>query len=86
MTTIWNKSQRTSFLLWNIDREFQNAYELYEQWQEKSGHKRSAWLRLAIKSQDDILAKALNLGRQIKNFMDTGKKRFGTKFEEGDGL
>lgn len=84
MTVTWNKSQHTSFLLWDIDREFQNAFELYEQLQAKSGHKRSAWSRLAVKSQDDVLAKTLNIGREVKNFMETGKKRFGVKFEEGD--
>lgn len=85
MTLTWNKSQHTSLLLWDIDREFQNAYELYEQLQAKSGYRRSAWSRLTVKSQDDVLAKALSLGREVRNFMDTGKKRFGTRFEEGDG-
>lgn len=84
MTVTWNKSQHTSFLLWDIDREYQNAYELYEQLRAKSGYKRSAWSRLAVKNQDDILAKALNLGREVKEFMGTGKKRFGARFEEGD--
>lgn len=86
MAVTWNKSQHTSFLLWDIDREFQNAYELYEQLQAKSGHKRKAWSRLAMKSQDDALAKALKLGREVKNFMDAGERRFGTRFEEGDGM
>lgn len=86
MGVAWNKSQHTSFLLWDIDREFQNAYELYEQLQAKSGRKRSAWSRLAIRNQDDALAKALNLGREVKNFMDTATRRFGARFEEGDGL
>jgi hypothetical protein len=86
MTVTWNKSQHTSFLLWDIDREFQNAYELYEQLQSKCGRKRSAWSRLAIKSPDDVLAKALNLGREVKNLMETGTRRFGARFEEGDGL
>ncbi|KAF3048105.1 hypothetical protein E8E12_010366 [Didymella heteroderae] len=85
MTVAWNKSQHTSFLLWDIDREFQNAYELYKQLQAKYGRKRSVWSRLAIKSQDDVLAKALSLGREVQNFMDAGKRRFGTRFEEGDG-
>ncbi|KAF1925444.1 uncharacterized protein M421DRAFT_70002 [Didymella exigua CBS 183.55] len=84
MTATWNKSQHTSLLLWDIDREFQNAYELYVQLQAKSGFKRSAWSRLAMKSQDDVLAKALSLGREVRNFMGTGKKRFGARFEEGD--
>ncbi|KAF9698270.1 hypothetical protein EKO04_003366 [Ascochyta lentis] len=84
MAVTWNKSQHTSFLLWDIDREFQNAYELYEQLQAKSGHKRSAWSRLAVRSPDDGLAKALSLGREVRNFMETGKKRFGARFEQGD--
>lgn len=84
MTFTWNKSQHTSFLLWDIDREFRNAYELYEQLQARSDIKRSAWVRLTVKSQDDVLAKALNLGREVIHFMETGKKRFGARFEEGD--
>lgn len=84
MTVTWNKSRHTSFLLWDIDREFQNAYELYEQLPAKHGDKRSTWARLAVKSQDDKLAKALNLGREIRSLMETGIKRFGARFEEGD--
>lgn len=84
MAITWNKSQHTSFLLWIINREFRNAYELYEQLQAKSGHKHSAWSRLAVKSQDDMLARSLNLGREVKNFMEMGKERFGARFEEGD--
>jgi hypothetical protein len=85
MTVNWNKTQHTSFLLWDIDREFQNAYELYEQLQVKSGRKRSAWSRLAIRNQDDALAKALDLGREVKNLMEMGTRRSGARFEEGDG-
>ncbi len=81
---MWNKTQHTSFLLWDIDREFCNAYELYEQLQAKSGHKRSTWARLTVKGQQDSLSKALNLGRDVRNAMENGKKRFGARFEEGD--
>lgn len=84
MAATWNKSQHTSLLLWDIDREFQNAFELYERLQAKTGHKRSAWSRLAVKSQDDILGKALSLGREVKNSMEAGIKRFGARFEKGD--
>jgi hypothetical protein len=84
MAVTWNKSRHTSFLLWDINREFRNAYELYEQLQAKSGHKRSAWSRLAPKSQDDMLARVLNLGREVRSFMEMGTKRFGERFEEGD--
>lgn len=84
MAVTWNKSQHTSFLLWDIDREFQNAYELYDQLQAKCSHKRPSWARLIVKTQDDVLAKALNLGRDVRNLMETGKKRFGARFEQGD--
>ena len=84
MTVTWNKSQHTTFLLWDIDREFQNAYELYDQIKAKSGYNRSVWSRLAVKSQDDVLAKALSLGRDVRNLMKMGKERFGARFEQGD--
>lgn len=84
MTVTWNKSQHTSFLLWDIDREFQNAYELYDQIKTKSGCNRSFWSRLAVKNQDDVLAKALGLGREVRSLMKMGKERFGARFEQGD--
>lgn len=86
MTVMWNKSQHTSFLLWDIEREFKNAYELYERLQVKTGAKRSAWSRLAVKAPNDGLAKALSLGREIRKFMENGKNRFGAHFEQGDSM
>lgn len=86
MAVTWNKSQHTSFLLWDIDREFQNAYELYEQLQAKSDAKRSTWSRLAVKAPDNGLAKTLSLGREVGNLMESGKKRFGARFEQGDSM
>ena len=81
---MWNKSQHTSLLLWDIDREFRNAYELYEQVRSKSSYKRTAWACLAVKSQDDALAKVLDIGREVRHYMESGKRRFGSAFEEGD--
>ncbi|KAJ4369014.1 hypothetical protein N0V83_006096 [Neocucurbitaria cava] len=80
----WEKSQHTSLALWDIDREFQNAYEAYQQWQAKNGRKRPVWACLRGKRQDDTLSKALRLGRQIQRLMETGKELFGSRFEEGD--
>lgn len=84
MAAAWNKSRHTSFLLWDIDHEFQNAYELYDQLPLETRRKRSVWARFTVKSQDDVLAKALNLGREVRTLMETGTKRFGARFEEGD--
>ena len=84
MPITWNKLRHTSALLWDIDREFWNAYELYGQLPAKQNTKRSSWVRLPIKSQDDMLAKALNLGREISILMEAGVKRFGSRFEDGD--
>lgn len=84
MTVAWNKSRHTSFLLWDIDHEFRNAYELYEQLPVETRRKRSAWTRFALKSPEDVLTKALTLGREVRALMDTGTKRFGARFEEGD--
>lgn len=84
MSVAWDKSQHTSFLLWDIDREFQNAYELYDQIRARLGYNRSLWSRLAVKTQDDVLAKSLSLGREVRNLMKMGKERFGARFEQGD--
>jgi hypothetical protein len=84
MPITWNKLRHTSALLWDIDREFWNAYELYEQLPAKQISKRSSWVCLAVKSQDDMLAKTLNLGREVSSLMEAGIKRFGSRFEDGD--
>ncbi|KAF1852087.1 uncharacterized protein K460DRAFT_299829 [Cucurbitaria berberidis CBS 394.84] len=84
MAVQWEKSQHTSFTLWDIDREFQNAYEAYEQWQAKHRRSRPLWACFGVKSQDDALGKALSLGRQVQRLMETGKQLFGRRFEQGD--
>ncbi|KAF2036117.1 hypothetical protein EK21DRAFT_96096 [Setomelanomma holmii] len=84
MAVSWEKSQHTSFILWDIDREFQNANEAYEQYQARHRRKRTGWACLGMKSQDDALAKALSLGRQAQRLLETGKALFGARFEQGD--
>lgn len=84
MAVHWEKSQHTSFTLWDIDREFQNAYEAYEQWQARHQRRRPLWACFATKNQDDALGKALSLGRQVQRLMENGKELFGTRFEQGD--
>jgi hypothetical protein len=84
MAVTWEKSQHASLLLWDLDREFQNSYEAYEQWQARNRRKGSAWLCLSTKHQDDALGKALSLGRQIQRLMEHGKQVFGSRFEQGD--
>jgi hypothetical protein len=84
MAFTWEKSQQTSFLLWDLDREFQNSYEAYEQWQARNRRGRSAWICFGVKNQDDVLGKALSLGRQVQRLMECGKELYGTRFEQGD--
>jgi hypothetical protein len=86
MATTWDKPQHTFLTLWDIDREFQNAHEAYEQWQARQRRKRSAWACLGVKHQDDALGKTLSLGRQVQRVMETGKEVFGTRFEQGDSM
>ncbi|CAO2650943.1 Nn.00g092400.m01.CDS01 [Neocucurbitaria sp. VM-36] len=84
MAVHWEKSPHTSFTLWDIDREFQNAHDAYEQWQAKNRRRRPLWACFGVKSQDDTLSKALRLGRQVQRLMETGKELFGSRFEQGD--
>jgi hypothetical protein len=84
MAVSLDEPQHTFLSLWDIDREFQNAHEGYEQWQARHRRKRSAWACLAVKHQDDALGKALSLGREVQRIMEAGKLRFGTRFEQGD--
>lgn len=80
----WEKSQHTAFTLWDIDTEFQIAYEAYEKWKGRHRRSRPLWLCLGIKRQDDAVGKALCLGRQIQRLLEDGKERFGAQFEQGD--
>lgn len=84
MSASWEKAHYTSFMIWDIDREFQNAYEAYEEWMIKNRKRRSAWECIGGKGQDDALGKALSLGREVQKVMETGRHQFGSKFEQGD--
>jgi len=85
MAVPWDKSQHTALTLWDIDRELQDAYETYEQWQARHRRTRSRWACIPGKNRDDAVGKALSLGRQVHRVLDSGKQAFGTRFEEGDG-
>lgn len=80
----WEESDYASFLLWDIDREFQNAYEAYEQWLARNRRRRSAWQCITGSTQEDALGKALSLGRHVQKLIDDGKEAFGSRFERGD--
>ena len=84
MAVHWENSPHTSFTLWDIDREFQNAYDAYEEYKARQSRRRAVWTCLRTKNQDDALAKALSLGRQVQRLMEAGKDLFGAPFEQGD--
>jgi hypothetical protein len=85
MANSWEKPQHQTYLiLWDIDREFQDAYEAYGQWQARHRRTRSVWACFGTKNRDDAVGKALSLGRQVQRVMETGKEMFGSRFEEGD--
>ncbi|KAF1948427.1 hypothetical protein CC80DRAFT_431621 [Byssothecium circinans] len=81
---VWEDSHYTSFLLWDIDREFRNAHEAYEQWMSKSRRRRSTWQCIASTNKEDPLEKALSLGRHVDKALQEGKEAFGSRFERGD--
>ncbi|KAF2470741.1 uncharacterized protein BDR25DRAFT_334336 [Lindgomyces ingoldianus] len=80
------KSNYTSLTLWDIDREFQNSYDAYEQWLSKNRPRRRRWVCFGSRNQDDELGKTLSLGRQIRELMEDGQDCFGRKFERGDSI
>jgi hypothetical protein len=85
MANSWEKPQHQTYLiLWDIDREFQDAYEAYGQWQTRHRRTRSVWACFGTKNRDDAVGKALSLGRHVQRVMETGKETFGLRFEEGD--
>jgi len=84
MAVIWEKAQQAFLTLWDIDREFQNAHEAYEQWQARNRRKRSSWACLGVKNHEDALAKALSLGREVQRVMERGADLYGSRFEQGD--
>ncbi|KAF2639098.1 hypothetical protein P280DRAFT_470499 [Massarina eburnea CBS 473.64] len=81
---VWEESNNTFFMLWDIDREFQNAHELYGQWMAKNRRRRSAWQCIAGSSKEDPLEKALSLGRHVQKAIEEGKEAFGWRYERGD--
>jgi hypothetical protein len=80
----WENSHHASFTLWDIDREFQNANEAYEQCLTRDRRKRTPWKCFGVQNQDDRLAKALSLGRQVEEVIKSGQETFGATFEKGD--
>lgn len=75
----------TSFLLWDIEREFQTAHEAYEQWMRKTQRRRSTWDILAGSRKEDPLHRSLRLGSQVQKAVQEGQRKFGQKFDKGDG-
>ncbi|KAF2005138.1 hypothetical protein P154DRAFT_560081 [Amniculicola lignicola CBS 123094] len=86
MADSWEKAHYTSLTLWDIDREFQQCNEAYEQWSARNQRKRSRWECLGVKHQDDAIGRALSLGRRVQEIVDLGIDVFGTKFERGDSI
>jgi len=86
MSVTLEKPQNTLFTLWDIDREFRNAYEAYEQYQARRRLKRSVWTCLGTKHYDDALGNALSHGRRVQQTMELGEKTFGARFEQGDSM
>lgn len=83
-TASWNDSQSISFVLWDIDREFQNSHEAYEQWLAKTRRKKSTWKCIARSNNEDPLEKSLSLGGHVMKAIKEGKEAFGSTFEKGD--
>ena len=84
MLHCWEKPHYASFTLWDIDREFQDSHEAYEQYLSRNRRKRTTWECFGGRNQDDELAKALSLGRHVRELMKSGQGAFGTRFEKGD--
>ncbi|PVI05854.1 hypothetical protein DM02DRAFT_515831 [Periconia macrospinosa] len=80
----WDESHYTAFLLWDIDREFQNAYEAYQRWLTKNLRKKSSWQCIAKSNKEDPLEKALSLGGHVVKAIKEGRETFGSSFERGD--
>ncbi|ORY13639.1 hypothetical protein BCR34DRAFT_480712 [Clohesyomyces aquaticus] len=81
-----DKPNYTSLTLWDIDREFQNSYDAYEQWLSKNRPRRRRWECFGSRNNDDELGKVLCLGRQVREIMEDGQDCFGRKFERGDSI
>jgi hypothetical protein len=80
----WEEPHYTSFLLWDIDREFQNAREAYEEWLSKNRRRRALWKCIVGGSEEDTLSRTLNLGRRVQKCVEDGQEEFGARFDRGD--
>lgn len=82
----WEKAHYLSLTLWDIDREFQKSNEAYEQWLVKNKRKRSISRFQCFREGkwDDEVGKVLCLGRQVREALERGMEKFGSKFEQGD--
>ncbi|KAK7189277.1 hypothetical protein DPSP01_003400 [Paraphaeosphaeria sporulosa] len=74
----------SSFLLWDVDREFQHAHEAYERWMTKNQRKRSTWECISGSSKEDPLDRSLRLGSRVQRAIQDGQRKFGQKFDKGD--
>ncbi|KAF2730023.1 hypothetical protein EJ04DRAFT_515525 [Polyplosphaeria fusca] len=84
MSSYFEKPQYITFTLWDIDREFQGAYESYEQWLARNRRRKSRWECFTRRNQDDELGKSLSLGRRLQTLMETAMDKYGTRFDRGD--
>ena len=80
----WDEPHHTSFLLWDIDREFQNAHEAYEEWLAKNRRKRAMWKCIAGGNEEDALGKTLSLGRRVQKCIEDGQETYGSRFDRVD--
>jgi hypothetical protein len=80
----WDEPHYTSFLLWDIDREFQTANEAYEEWLAKNRRRRAVWRCIVGSHEEDALGKTLSLGRRVQKCIQDGQDAFGSRFERGD--
>ncbi|KAF2446875.1 hypothetical protein P171DRAFT_240701 [Karstenula rhodostoma CBS 690.94] len=83
-TESWSEDTWTSFLLWDIEREFQSAHEAYERWMTKNPRRRSAWECISRSSKEDPLGRSLRLGTQVQKAIQDGQRKFGQRFDKGD--
>ncbi|KAL5442968.1 hypothetical protein PMIN06_008876 [Paraphaeosphaeria minitans] len=84
-TESWLEDTWTSFLLWDIGREFQNAHEAYERRMTNNPRRRSTWECISGSSKEDPLDRSLRLGSRVQKVTQDGQRRFGQKFDKGDG-
>ncbi|CAI6259960.1 unnamed protein product [Periconia digitata] len=83
-STHWDESHYTSFLLWDIEREFENAHQAYQRWLTKTLRRKTPWSCIARSNKADPLEKALSLGVHVTKAIKDGKDGLGSSFERGD--